>query len=227
MWCFTSHFCSLCSPSKLERLTDCGCVFSPTCHQQFCLFLTACVNLSLPQFHFVYCALFGLRKWFATACQGLIWYCMLKGCSFIIFYEEALPGCVWCVCICNASTRSPAGVGVGGIFTFAAILCQHLHPDTDVCVALDRACPPITFSMTTELHSGSNLHLSVMRTKSSSHLEIPALTTGWHKHLTSELCRRTKTCRLTSWHKRHVGTISIMAQISKAILSPKLAVCYA
>lgn len=146
---------------------------------------------------------------------------------FIIFYEEALPGCVWCVCICNASTRSPAGIGVGGIFTFAAILCQHLHPDTDVCVALDRACLPITFSMTTELHSGSNLHLSVMRTKSSSHLEIPALTTGWHKHLTSELCRRTKKCRLTSWHKRHLGTISIMAQISKAILSPKPAVCYA
>lgn len=78
-------------------------------------------------------------------------------------------------------------------------------------VAWHRACPPITFSMTTELHSGSNLHLSVMRTKSSSHLEIPALTTGWHKHLTSELCKRTKECRFTSWqmpfeHNFYCGT---------------------
>lgn len=61
------------------------CIFS-TLTSRFFFVSPACVNLSFPQFHFVYCAVFGLWKWLVTACQDLIWYHVLKGCSFIIFH---------------------------------------------------------------------------------------------------------------------------------------------
>lgn len=138
----------------------------------------------------------------------------------LLTYNLSLRGIVWSCLMCvhlQFQCQEPSWSRARTYFHLCSNTVWALAPwHRCLCCTTDRACPPIIFSMTTELHSGSHLHPSVMRTKSSSHLEIPALTTGWYKHLTSELCRRTKKCRLTSWHKCHVGTIPIMAQTSKA-----------
>lgn len=129
--------------------------------------------------------------------------------------------------ICNTSTRSLTVVGVGGMFAFAGISCEFLA-SCHRCLycATGRACPHTSFSMTTELLEGvKSSSLGHEDKVLKSVLERPMLTTKQYKQPTSELCNRTKECRLTSQHKCHLGTILIMVQISRAILSPKLTMC--
>lgn len=78
---------------------------------------------------------------------------------FIIFYEEALPGCVWCVCICNASTRSPAGIGGRRHF--------HLCSNTVSALAFWRRCLCCTRQSLSSYHLLHD-HRITFRIKSSS-----------------------------------------------------------
>lgn len=187
-----------------------GCVFSPTSlTSSFFVPPSLCPSFLSTDPLCLLCTLWASKM----ICYSMSRFDLIPSAERLLIYNLSWRGtaCVWRVCICNSSTRSPAAAG----WELSAPLqqsCVSTCTLTQIlCCTTDRACPPITFSMTTELHSGSNLHLSVMRTKSSSHLEIPALTTGWYKHLTSELCERTKECRLTSWqmpfgHDFHHGT---------------------